>query len=108
MGSCAWIRGDIRCVSAALRCHHNAVECTRCNPSRLDSSIRNILIVMRGHKRSKKQIDIRLFLVFGIVLTFVCLRLSWLSIIPAGFNWDESAYAYNGFTLLKFGTDEFG
>jgi hypothetical protein len=32
----------------------------------------------------------------------------FLSIIPAGFNWDETAYAYNAFTLLNFGTDEFG
>lgn len=43
-----------------------------------------------------------------VVLVAIGLRSVWLSLIPAGFNWDEVAYAYNGYALAWYGSDEYG
>lgn len=55
---------------------------------------------------------------FGVILAFVVvllvlaiaatLRLFALSNIPSSFDWDEASTAYNAYSVLKTGKDEFG
>lgn len=44
----------------------------------------------------------------GIILLSICLRLPYLSDIPSGFHADEAAYGYNAYSILKTGRDEYG
>jgi hypothetical protein len=44
----------------------------------------------------------------AILLLGVLLRMPFLDSIPRGFHWDESGYAYNGYSILKTGKDEWG
>ncbi len=43
-----------------------------------------------------------------IIVVAAFLRFYQLGSIPAGLNWDETAYAYNAFSLWKTGADEWG
>lgn len=49
-----------------------------------------------------------LFLLLSILLLAFLLRFYNLATIPSGLDWDETSSAYNGYSLLKTGKDEFG
>lgn len=51
-----------------------------------------------------------LFLVAILVGTVMVVfsRVAFLDLLPSGFNWDEAAYAYNAFSILETGKDEWG
>lgn len=44
----------------------------------------------------------------GILLLAAVARLAFLNLIPSGFNWDETAYAYSAWNIWKTGADEWG
>lgn len=44
----------------------------------------------------------------GIFLFAFVLRVFMLGHIPWGFQWDEASYAYNAYSILKTGKDEWG
>lgn len=49
------------------------------------------------------------WLVLGLILTLAAsLRLSGLTIIPPSLNWDEVSHAYNAYSLLHSGFDQWG
>ncbi len=49
-----------------------------------------------------------LLILLAITASGFYLRLTKLTQIPAGFNWDEAAIGYNAYALLQTGQDEFG
>lgn len=48
------------------------------------------------------------FLLLGIILIGILLRFWQIDKYPTGFNADEAAYAYNAYSLIETGKDEFG
>jgi hypothetical protein len=58
-------------------------------------------------KRQGSLLALATFISATIAIT-ILLRTLFLSLIPSGFNWDETAYAYNAYSLLHFGVDEYG
>lgn len=52
-----------------------------------------------------KKIIIPILLVFGLALIF---RLLFITSVPLSLNWDETTFAYNAFSLLETGRDEYG
>jgi len=44
----------------------------------------------------------------GIILLAICLRLPYVSSVPSGFHADEAVFGYNAYSILKTGRDEYG
>ncbi len=36
------------------------------------------------------------------------IRIAYISILPYGLNWDETSYAYNAYSVMTTGKDEWG
>lgn len=64
------------------------------------------------NKPKRTAINNKLLTTIAIVVLTILLvvlpRILFLNLIPSGFNWDESAYSYNAYTLLQYQSDEYG
>lgn len=47
-------------------------------------------------------------LICSLIVASLVFRFLWLDLLPSGLNWDEAAYGYNAWSILKTGMDEWG
>jgi len=62
--------------------------------------------VLEKFKNNKVSGD--LLLPFGIFILAFLLRIVFINKVPVSLNWDETSFAYNAYSILKTGKDEYG